>query len=117
MYYLKVILLDGCPYCKKTKNILDKYKFKKNIITVYNQDKEKWKSRKINTFPQIYLMRANKKNHLLLGGYNDLNFIENQISKLNDKNLNDIKENITSKYNHISNKSTLRLIELFIKNQ
>lgn len=117
MYYLKVILLENCPFCKKTKDILDKYKFKKNIVNVTNNDKEKWKSDQIKTFPQIYLMRQGKKNHLLLGGFSDLNFIHNEILKLDDKNLTKIKNNITSKYNHISNKSSLRIIELFIKNQ
>lgn len=115
MYHLKVVLLEGCPYCKKTKKILDKYKFKKNIITVTNDDKDKWKSPDITTFPQIYLMKQNKKNHLLIGGFSDINFIEEQIKKLNDKNLSKIKNIITSKYKQISDKSALRLIELFIK--
>lgn len=117
MYYLKVILLEGCPYCEKTKNILNKYNFKKNIITVDRNDKDKWKTNKINTFPQIFLMKYNDKNHLHIGGYDDLKYIENQISKLTDKNLSEIKKKIKNKYSHISNKASLRLIQLFIETQ
>ena len=44
-------------------------------------------------------MKYNEKNHLHIGGYEDLKFIENQISKLTDKNLSGIKEKINKNIN------------------
>ena len=115
MYYLKIILLKGCPYCEKTKKLLSKYNFKKEIITVDNDTKEKWKSTNMNTFPQIFLKKENRKDHLLIGGFNDISFIENKSSSSTEKNLSNIKNEINKKYPQLSEKATLRLLELFIR--
>ena len=49
-------------------------------------------------------------------GFTDIQFIENQIKSATDKNFSEIKKNIQNKYSHLSEKSVLRLMELFIKN-
>ncbi len=108
-YYIKAVLLDGCPYSIAAKNLLDTHKIHTNIINVNNNNKNEFKTNLITTFPQIYLCKTNDNGTQLLGGYDDLsNFISNfKGKKYNEQNIDDF----ISKYSW-SKKATLRMIQL-----
>lgn len=116
MYYLKAILLENCFYSNNARNLLEKYNFEKDIVDVSQDEKSKWKTFELKTFPQIFLKKYNSKNNLYIGGFDDLSYIESQIKSVNKNNFSKIKENIMNKYTKLSEKSVLRLMELFIKN-
>jgi glutaredoxin len=82
-YYIKVVILKDCPFSKNALKLLEKYKIPLKIINVDSNNKELYKFKDINTFPQIYLKRKNKKGHLLLGGYTELNNFINDINSNN----------------------------------
>lgn len=108
-YYIKAIVLEQCSYSLEATKLLNNHKINHEIVIVNNNNKELFKTNNIQTFPQLYLMRKNRKGHLLLGGYNDMaDFIQN--FKLQQINNNKI-DNFMRKYNW-SKKSVLRLIEL-----
>lgn len=109
-YSLDVFVLENCHYSNAALELIDNYNLKnKNIIKISYEDKEKYKTDLINTFPQIYLKKNNTKGTLLLGGYNDL-------KELYDKFYNKYNTNTNTKYindhPNISEKSLLRVIEL-----
>tara|TARA_Y100000813_G_C23855979_1_gene208798 strand:- start:144 stop:485 length:342 start_codon:yes stop_codon:yes gene_type:complete len=113
MYYLKIIILKKCPYCQDAIKILNKIKNTKiDIIEVDNKDKDKYKTEFIKSFPQIYLKKYNSKGSLLIGGYDDLKYIDETIKKRKAKSMELIKK----KFKDFSKKATLRLIEIFVKN-
>jgi glutaredoxin-related protein len=110
MYYLKIIVLKNCGYCNDAIQLLKEYKkIEIDIITIKDDERHLYKTEFIKTFPQIYLKKKNSIGSLLIGGYDDLNFIKNTIKK----NKNTI-EKIKKKYKNFSRKAVLRLIELFI---
>jgi glutaredoxin len=110
-YYLHAVVLEGCPYSNNAVKLLNNYNnIKKNITTIQYNEKEKFKTNEINTFPQIYLKKNNSNGNLLLGGYSELkDFVDNfQNKKYDENSLN----NFINKNNKWSKKATLRLIEL-----
>ncbi len=109
MYYLKIFLLKDCPYCFATKNLL---KNKKNIEIQYIDDneKDKYKTKQISTFPQIYLKKNNSKGSLLLGGHSDLKNVLDLINQNND--IKKLQKKFKKKYENWSNKAILRLIQI-----
>jgi glutaredoxin len=107
-YKLKVIVLEHCPYSIAAVELLNNYNIKFQKILVKQNNKEKFKTNEISTFPQIYMINKNEK--LLLGGYSDLEEIINIINK--SKNLDKIKDELKEKYSN--NKIILRIIEIFI---
>ena len=109
-YYIFNISLEQCPYSIAANELLKIHNIKhENIIIKYNE-KNIYKNNKINTFPQIYLRRENKKGSLLLGGCDDLKFvIENFKGK--EYNKNKVAE-FMDNYKEWSKKATLRLVEL-----
>jgi hypothetical protein len=108
-YYLKAIILQGCPYSNNAVKLLKEHKIISDIEYITYNNKELYKTDKIQTFPQIYLKKYNSNQHLLLGGHDDLsNFISTFLSqKLTAINL----DTFNRKYNW-SKKATLRLIQL-----
>ena len=108
-YYIKIILLENCPYSIMAIKLLKLNNIKHTIFYVKSDNKTNYITDKIKTFPQIYLKNINKKGNLLLGGYSDLNnFILTFKNKNYDiNNINNFIEN-----NKWSMKATLRLIEL-----
>lgn len=112
-YYINAVILDGCGYSKAAKDLLDKYpNINKKYIFVNYDEKDKYKTDLIHTFPQIYLKKQNSNNNLLLGGYSDLqNFMNTFYDKYDDKKINEFINN-NSRW---SKKGTLRLIELINK--
>ena len=107
-YKLKVIVLENCPYSIAAAELLTNYNIPFEKILVKQNNKEKFKTAEISTFPQIYMI--NNKEQLLLGGYSDLEEIINIINS--SKNLDKIKEKLSKKYSN--NKHILRIIEIFV---
>jgi glutaredoxin len=108
-YFIKAILLEACPYSISTNNLLKTHKLPSNIIWIKHEEKEKFKTEQINTFPQIYLCKINTKGNLLLGGHDDFNQFIDTFKKKTLKENNII--NFMKKYDW-SRKSTLRFIQL-----
>jgi glutaredoxin len=109
-YVLKVIVLENCPYSMAAVELLNNYNIKFKQINVNHNTKHKYKTDKISTFPQVYIIDKNNDN-LLIGGYSDIEEIINIINK--NKNLTNIKNKINKKYTHFDNKIILRIIEIF----
>lgn len=112
MYYLKVIVLENCAYSIAARELLKSQNIKHKLVIVSQNEKNKFKTDNINTFPQVYLNKKHTKGNLLLGGFNDLNnaFIEFKSQKISDNKINEFMK----KYSW-EKKSTLRLIQLFNK--
>ena len=105
-YYLNIVILEGCPYGAETLKLLNNNNnLKKNIITISHNDKDKYKTSEISTFPQIYLKRENYNGNLLLGGYSELKDFYNKFYKQRYS-----KENVLDFTNKTkwSKKATLR---------
>lgn len=111
MYYLQLISLKGCPYSKAAESLLKSNNIKHEIISVNNDEKDKFKTDKIKTFPQIYLKKQNSTGSVLIGGYDT---IKKYHDEANSKNLDKLKKEIKAKSENISDKSVLRLIELLL---
>jgi len=108
MYDLFIITLEDCFYCEAAINLLNSFKIKYKYLKVNRNEKEKFKTAEINTFPQVYLKKNN--NTLLLGGYSNLKeFIDTFINQKYDK-----KEilKFQNKYKLWDKKSILRLLQI-----
>ena len=88
-YYIKAILLNDCSYSNNALKLLEYHNIPHKIIYATHENKELLKTNEITTFPQIYLKRNNRNGHLLLGGYNDLNYFINEfkLNKYNNTNI------------------------------
>jgi len=108
-YNIKAILLKGCFYSNLAKKILVNNNIKTTIVEVNYEDKETYKTDKIDTYPQLYLIKQNSNGNLLLGGCSDLKHV---IKTFKNKkyDIDKITE-FQNTYNW-SKKATLRLIEL-----
>jgi glutaredoxin len=111
-YKLKVIVLENCPYSIAAVELLTNYNIPFEKILVKQNNKEKFKTSEIATFPQIYMI--NDKEQILLGGYSDLEEIIDIINS--SKNLDKIKEKLREKYSNYKNiqRIILRIIEIFV---
>ena len=107
---LKVIVLENCPYSIAASELLSNYKIKFDKIMVNNNNKQEYKTDKISTFPQIYMINQDKE-EILLGGYSNIEEIINIINS--STKINVIKKEIKTKYSYINNKQILRIIEIF----
>ena len=63
---LELVYLEKCFFSQKLKKFLDDMKIKYKLIKVSQSTKFKYKSKQIDTFPQLYF--TTKKNKYLLGG-------------------------------------------------
>ena len=115
MYSLIVILLNNCSYSISAKELLDSKKIKYKSLNISYEDRDKYVTSEIDTFPQIYLINKTTKTTLLLGGYCDLKYFydlfinNNKYLKINDENY----KIFLSKYKFWTKKSLLRLVEIF----
>ena len=111
MYYLYIITLKDCPYSIAALKLLDSLNIEYKHRIVSQTNKEKYKTKEIDTFPQIYLVKDGTK--LLLGGYDKLKeFIKvfkNQ--EYNKKNILDFQ----NEYKLWNKKSILRLLTIINK--
>ena len=112
MYYLKLIYLQDCPYSNAAEQLILNNKIKSKIVKINQNEKDKFKTDYINTFPQIYLEKENSKGSLLIGGYDILKEIYDNVKSKKDLKL--IQKNIKDivKTSNLSKKSILRLVEL-----
>ena len=113
MNELKIISLTNCPYSmaaeeliRNFKNIKDN-KINVNIVNVSQEDKSKYKSSEIETFPQIYFK------NVLIGGYDNFNEIYLDIKRT--KKLDEMIKIIQNKTKIHSRKDMLRFIKFLIK--
>jgi len=108
-YYLKAILLKNCYYSINAEKLLKKYNINSELLYIDHFEKNLYKSKIINTFPQIYLKKYNSKGSLLLGCYEDLNNFINKFKGItyNEEDINDFINKMKW-----SKKATLRLIQL-----
>lgn len=79
-----LIYLEGCPYCKKIEEFLKNKGIKYKKILVTHENKEKYKTKEISTFPQLYY--KDKHSKILLGGSESFIDLVNNISKINKLN-------------------------------
>ena len=110
MYYLFVVVLDGCMYSMNCVKLLDSNNIKYKKLLVLQNEKEMYKTPEINTFPQIYLKKKPADDSLLFGGYTDIKEFTDifKNKKYNEKNI----INFLSKKPLWNKKSLLRLIEI-----
>jgi glutaredoxin len=110
MYYLFVVTLEDCPWSNAAIDLLNSFKIKYKHLKVNKNEKEKYKTVEINTFPQIYLKKNVNNDTLLLGGYSNLKeFVDTFINqKFDDKKIIDFQK----KYQLWHKKPILRLIEI-----
>ena len=113
MYYLKVISLEGCPYSEAAKTLVKENKIKSSIINVSHNEKMKFKTKTIDTFPQIFLNKENSSGNVLIGGYSTIKYYYDEIQS-NRKSLDHVKKIIKKDNSNLSDKSILRLIQLLI---
>ena len=112
MNEIKVISLNQCPYSMAAedliKNIKNTYdsKINVNIINVSQEDKSKFQSGELKTFPQIYY------NDILIGGYDTFNEIFLNIKGTNS--LDEMIEILDTKTKISERKDKLRLIKFLI---
>ena len=113
MYSLKVILLDGCPYCIELKSILYNSFSHLEIecINVSFEDKDTFKTDKIHTFPQVYFINKETQEYLI-GGLDNFNDI---ITISNMKNIKTIKKSLKKKLLDWPSRIKLKLILLLKK--
>ena len=79
MFY--IIALQGCPYSENCVNKLNQLNIKNHVTWVNQLTKQKYKTSKFNTFPQIsfkVINYQNKNRDVFIGGLDDL---ENLLSK------------------------------------
>lgn len=112
-YYIKAILLEGCPYSVSADELMKKQTISNKSTWITQNEKHKFVTDKISTYPQIYLTKlrgmGTTEGTLLLGGFDDLNQFFNTFKSvaLSDNNIN----KFMNKYKW-SKKATLRLIQL-----
>ena len=108
MYSFQVISLQNCPYSNAAKEFLDNKNIKYDLITVDFLTKNKYKSNEIDTFPQVYIVKKNKK--ILIGGYEDLKDINDNVFK---KDMELSIKYLNKKFKNLSRKNKLRIIKVF----
>ena len=112
-YNIKIIFLENCDFSKKSLKLLQDNNIKYELVEIDHMNKDKFKTDIISTFPQIYLTKQNNVGHLLLGGYNELNYAIKLFKNIDNKDVfNKNKKQFMSENINWSKKATLRLIEL-----
>ncbi len=108
-YFLKIILLEDCPYSIALDKLIKNNNIPNKSIWISHSQKNNYKTDQIETFPQIYLNKINNKDNILFGGYDDFNnfFLEFKSQKLLDNKV----QTYMNKLNW-SKKAVLRLIQL-----
>lgn len=82
MNNLKIISLEYCPFSMAAEDLINKIKnndskkFQVDIHRVTQENKTEYQQGDIKTFPQIYF------NDKLIGGYDDLNEIYLELSRI-----------------------------------
>ena len=112
MNEIKVISLNQCPYSMAAEDLINNIKntedskINVNIINVSQEDKTKYQSGEIKTFPQIYY------NDILIGGYDTFNEI--YLNVKGTKSLDEMIGILENKTKISERKDKLRLIKFLI---
>jgi glutaredoxin len=116
MYYLNIISLKNCPYSEAANSLVKNNNIKSKVTIINSDEKEKYKTDIINTFPQVYLKKENSSGSVLLGGYDTLKTYYDLVQQGKNKKetLDSIKIKIRDSNSDITDKSILRLVELMI---
>ena len=112
MYYLQLISLKDCPYSEAAQSLLKDNNINHKLVLVNRNEKDKFKTDNISTFPQIYLKKENSNGSVLIGGYDLIK--EYYDSANSTKNLDKLKKLIKKNSPDMSEKSVLRFIQLII---
>jgi len=112
MYYINIICLENCYYSDRAKQLLKKKNIKHKIVSINYKEKNKYKTKEISTFPQIYLKKEFSHGSLLLGGLDDLT---QALNILKNKNIPNITLKFQKLYPLWSKKAIYRFIELVKK--
>ena len=91
MYYLYIILREDCPYSKNLVKLLKDNKIDFDSITVNMEEKEKYKTDLIKTFPQVYLKSLSTHDSILIGGYDTVK------SLIDNNNFDELTKNLSDK--------------------
>lgn len=108
-YFLKIILLENCPYSIALDQMIKNNKIPNTSLWITYENKDKFKTNLIETFPQIYLNKINSKDSLMFGGYDDFNDFFNQFKS---QKITDDKINYYMKKFNWSKKAILRLVQI-----
>ena len=114
MYYLKLISLMNCPYSEAANSLFKDNNIKHETTLVNREEKDKFKTSEITTFPQVYLKKKNSSGSLLIGGYDEIKNYFDLVHSNKKNQIQDIKTKIKKNNKNFSDKSVLRLIELLI---
>ncbi len=112
MNEIKVISLNQCPYSMAAENLIknikntNDLKINIDIVNVSQEDKSKYQSGVLKTFPQIYY------NDILIGGYDTFNQIYLDVK--GTKSLDKMIKILENKTKIIERKDKLRLIKFLI---
>ena len=109
-YFIKIIILENCPYSIKAHDLLKSRNINHRYVMVSHSNKELYKTNKIETFPQIYLNKKNSNGNLLLGGCSDLEYA---INKLSNKLTDNIISEFTNKYPNWAKNAIKKIYKLF----
>ena len=116
MYYFKLISLIDCPFSESANSLFKDNKIQHELTLVNREEKDKFKTNEISTYPQIYLKKKHSSGSVLIGGYDTIkeyfDFVRNNNN--NSNALDKLKNKISKSNKNISEKSILRLIELLI---
>lgn len=110
MYSIKLISLNNCPYSISAEKFFKDKKIKIELVKINHNKKNLYKNNKINTFPQIYLISSGKNHSKLLGGFNDIQDINNNVYKID---VDTCMNYLNKKYPKFDRKEKLRIIQIF----
>lgn len=115
--YLYIISLRYCPYCINTRKLLKENNIRHQDNIIPDQEKNKYKTPEISTFPQIYYVKNNLNKKKLIGGNSDLEDIielSNNI-KTDTKNMDNLINKFLSTHPRINKKLILKVLYLINK--
>jgi glutaredoxin len=107
MNKIKIISLENCPYSIAAEDFFNKKNLKFILIKVNQETKNNYK-KKLDTFPQIYLVNNNKEK--LLGGFNKIQEINQNLFKVD---VDSCMKYLNKNFSNFSRKDKLRLIQIF----
>lgn len=95
-YYIHIVVLEDCYYSNAAIKLLEN---NNNVIVtkVNYKNKENYKTKYIDTFPQIYLKHNIKKGSFLVGGYDELKNMFELFHNNNEQTINKQIDNFINK--------------------
>ena len=116
--YLYIISLRYCPFCINTRRLLEENNIKHHDNIIKDEEKFKYKTQEISTFPQIYYVKNKLEKKVLIGGNSDLEDIidlNNNIKTDTNKQMDQLITNFLSTHPKIKKKILLKVLYLINK--